>query len=61
MDFGLARDWRERGSTATGSIIGTLEYMSPEQIRGEVNQLDRRSDVYSLGATPEAAIRGAHG
>jgi serine/threonine-protein kinase len=67
MDFGLAREWRERGATATGTALGTPHYMAPEQARGEVERLDRRADVYSLGATlyflltDHHAIPGANG
>ncbi len=50
MDFGLAREGNEC-LTETSSVMGTPAYMSPEQARGDVRGMDRRSDVYSLGAT----------
>ena len=49
IDFGLAKTKNvETGVTRSGSIVGTLEYMSPEQVRGE--KIDQRADIYSLGA-----------
>jgi eukaryotic-like serine/threonine-protein kinase len=47
MDFGLARTFEGDGMTQTGAIVGTMEYMSPEQALGK--NLDQRSDIFALG------------
>jgi serine/threonine protein kinase/tetratricopeptide (TPR) repeat protein len=47
MDFGVARAMREKGITGAGAIIGTPEYMSPEQVEGK--EADPRADIYALG------------
>jgi len=47
MDFGLARSLRGKGITGAGVMLGTPDYMSPEQ--AETKDVDHRSDIYSLG------------
>jgi serine/threonine protein kinase len=47
IDFGLARTAHLEGMTATGLIMGTPEYMAPEQVSGK--RVDERADIYSLG------------
>jgi serine/threonine-protein kinase len=56
MDFGIARSVKGRGITDTGVIIGTPDYMSPEQLEGQ--QADQRSDIYSLGVILYEMVTG---
>lgn len=51
LDFGLAKEIEGPHLTATGFTIGTPNYMSPEQVYGDYQKIDRRSDVFGLGAT----------
>lgn len=50
IDFGLARILEEEGITDTGTVMGTPHYMSPEQVMALGEEIDSRTDVYSLGA-----------
>lgn len=59
MDFGLARaNDRYQGLTESGAVMGTPSFMSPEQARGDIKDLDRRTDVYALGATLYTLLAG---
>src|SRR5262249_12424500 len=81
MDWGLAKERGARGAergtgeslavapdvTSTGTVLGTLGFMAPEQARGEINRLDERADVFGLGAilcvilTGQAPVVGMDG
>jgi len=56
MDFGIARSLETKGITGAGVMIGTPEYMSPEQVEGK--EVDPRSDIYSLGVILYEMVTG---
>jgi serine/threonine protein kinase len=56
MDFGIARSNKDGSLTSTGTTLGSLNYMPPEQVRGEV--ADARSDIYSFGASLYEMLTG---
>ena len=56
MDFGIARSLKSKGITGAGIMIGTPEYLSPEQADGE--DVDSRSDIYSLGVILYEIVSG---
>ena len=65
LDFGLAKAMEETGSpdhtsTHEGEVVGTPAYMSPEQARGRVEEVDTRSDVYALGVMMYMLLTGKH-
>ena len=55
-DFGIAHVGTEPGMTAVGEVLGTAEFMSPEQASGD--QVDARSDIYALGVVGFYALTG---
>ena len=56
MDFGIARSIKGKGITGAGMMIGTPEYMSPEQVEGK--EVDQKSDIYSLGVNLYEMVTG---
>ncbi len=56
MDFGIAKAVGERGMTRTGLQVGTVHYMSPEQVKSDA--VDIRSDIYALGITLYEMVSG---
>lgn len=58
VDFGLVRDL-DASTTATHAVAGTPHYMAPEQVRGAVDRIDWRADVWALGATLFELVAGS--
>ena len=56
MDFGIARSSTDLGLTVTGTTLGSLDYMSPEQVKSEPT--DARSDLYSVGVSLYEMVTG---
>ena len=58
VDFGIAREIGAGELTLTGQVLGTPQFMSPEQALGRASEIDRRTDVYALGATLYDVLTG---
>jgi serine/threonine protein kinase len=57
LDFGIAKILQDKGLTKTGTKMGTIYYMSPEQIKA-VKDIDNRTDIYSIGVTLYEMLSG---
>ena len=58
-DFGLAKQVHQKSEmTMEGSVLGTPSYMPPEQARGNLEEVDARSDIYAIGATLYQLLTG---
>ncbi len=62
VDFGIAKQMGTDGPmpTMTGEFAGTLAYASPEQVRGKPDEIDLRTDIYSMGVIIYEAVTGRH-
>lgn len=58
LDFGLAKGLDAEGLTQHGLAMGSVHYMAPEQVRGHHDRINRRTDVYGLGATLHKVLTG---
>jgi serine/threonine protein kinase len=58
VDFGIARIEEESGNTTTGSTLGTPAFMAPEQVLGRQGRVDRRADLYAVGAVIHRLLSG---
>ena len=60
IDPGMALDLADRSLTKVGYVVGTVPYLSPDQLNGPKRDLDFRSDLYSLGICAYEAVTGQH-
>jgi serine/threonine-protein kinase len=58
LDFGLAKGMDAEGLTQHGQAMGSVHYMAPEQVRGHHDRINRRTDVYGLGASLHKVLTG---
>jgi serine/threonine-protein kinase len=58
LDLGIARLVESRGMTMTGQLMGTPEFIAPEQAAGNISAIDSRTDFYALGAMMFTLVTG---